>query len=251
MIEEDSGSGLRPVILADGFCPNCGRAAPLPQYLHCVVRDSGYVVLDDTQALGIWGQVPSHLNPYGRGGGGSLRLHKNHSPAVIIGSSLAKGFGVPLAALGGSAKLIRQFMQRSETMVHASPPSIAALRAAEHALKLNAAQGDPIRRHLARLVTRFRERIHRTALSGTHSLFPVQTLTADPRLDVVRLHRTLGAAGVHTVLVRERVPSGAKLLFVFNASHSIDDVDRAADALSSAADSSFARRRVYAKRRKD
>ena len=173
------------------------------------------------------------------------------SPAVIIGSSLAKGFGVPLATLGGSAKLIRQFMRRSETLAHASPPSIAVLHAAEHALMLNAARGDAIRRHLARLVTRFRERISRTRLSGIHSLFPVQTLTADPRSDVVRLHRMLGAVGVRTVVVRERVAPGAKLLFVFNALHSIDDVDRAADALASAADSSLARRRVYAKRRKD
>jgi 8-amino-7-oxononanoate synthase len=244
MVEEDSASGLRPVILADGFCPECGRAAPLPQYLDCVVRDSGYVVLDDTQALGIWGQAPSRLNPYGRGGGGSLCLHKNHSPSVIIGSSLAKGFGVPLATLGGSAKLIRQFTRRSETRVHASPPSIAVLHAAEHALTLNAARGDAMRRHLARLVTRFRERISRTKLSGTHSLFPVQTLTADPCLDVVRLHRILATAGVRTVVVRERMAPRAKLLFVFNALHSIDDVDRAADALASAADSSLARAAV-------
>ena len=101
MVEEDRASGLRPVILVDGFCPDCGHAAPLPQYLYCVVPDNGYVVLDDTQALGIWGQAPGKFNPYGRGGGGSLRLHKIRSPAVIIGSSLAKGFGVPMAMLGG------------------------------------------------------------------------------------------------------------------------------------------------------
>jgi 8-amino-7-oxononanoate synthase len=251
MVEQDSASGLRPVILADGFCPDCGRAAPLPQYLHCVVPDNGYVVLDDTQALGIWGQAPSRLNPYGRGGGGSLYLHRNRSPAVIIGSSLAKGFGVPLATLGGSAKLIRRFTRQSETLVHASPPSIAVLHAAEHALMLNAARGDAIRRHLARLVTRFRERIYRTRLSGTHSLFPVQTLTADPGLDVVRLHRMLGEAGVRTVVARKSMAQGAKLLFVFNALHSFDDVEVAADALATAVDNSLARRRVYAKRRKN
>jgi 8-amino-7-oxononanoate synthase len=251
MVEEDSASGLRPVILADGFCPDCGRAAPLPQYLHCVVPDGGYVVLDDTQALGIWGQAPGRLNPYGRGGGGTLCLHNNRSSAVIVGSSLAKAFGVPLATLGGSAKLIRQFMRRSETSIHASPPSIAVLHAAEHALMLNAARGDAIRRHLARLVARFRERIYRTRLSGTHTLFPVQALTADPSLDVVRLHRMLSAAGVRTVVVRERVAPGAKLLFVFNALHSIEDVDQATDALASAVDGSLARQRVLAKQRID
>ena len=116
---------------------------------------------------------------------------------------------------------------------------------------LNAARGDAIRRHLARLVARFHERIYRTGLSGSHSPFPVQTLTGDPGLDVVRLHRRLSAAGVRTVVVRNRVTPEAKLLFVFNALHSIEDVDRAADALASAVDNSLARRVVRAKRLND
>jgi 8-amino-7-oxononanoate synthase len=251
MIEEDSVSGLRPVIVADGFCPSCGCAAPLPQYVHCVIRASGYVVLDDTQALGIWGQAPDQLNPYGVGGGGTVRLHNVRSPAVIVGSSLAKGFGVPLAMLGGSTKFVRQFMRRSETRVHGSPPSIAALHAAEHALMVNAARGDAIRRHLAELVTRFREQIQRAGFSGPPSLFPAQALATYPHWHPVRLHRMLGAAGVRTMVVGERAPSGAKLLFVFNALHSIDDVDLAANALAAAADGGFAKGRAYSERQSD
>ena len=102
MVEKDCASGLRPVILADGYCAHCGRTAPLKQFLSSVVPDNGYVVLDDTQALGVFGEAPDQANPYGRGGGGSLRLHDIHSPAVLVGSSLAKGFGAPLAALGGT-----------------------------------------------------------------------------------------------------------------------------------------------------
>jgi 8-amino-7-oxononanoate synthase len=250
MIERDSASGLRPVILADGFCPDCGRAAPLQQYLQSIVRDRGYVVLDDTQALGIWGQAPDELNPYGTGGGGSLRLHNIRSPAVIVGSSLAKGFGVPLAMLGGSAKLIRQFARRSETRIHASPPSIAVLHAAEHALIVNAVCGNSIRRYLAELVTHFCELASQTSFSGSHSPFPVQMLDSDPYVDPVRLHRRLSAAGMRALVVRERTTSRAKLLFVFNALHSIDDVDQAANALAAAVDGplahcSFHRRRIH------
>jgi 8-amino-7-oxononanoate synthase len=236
MIEEDGASGLRPVILADGFCPDCGRAAPLKQYLQSIVQDRGYVVLDDTQALGIWGQAPDELNPYGTGGGGSLRLHNIRSPAVIVGSSLAKGFGVPVAMLGGSAKLIRQFARRSETRIHASPPSIAVVHAAEHALIVNATCGDSIRCYLAELVIRFCEQAPRTSFSGSHSPFPVQMLDPDLYVDPVRLRRRLRAAGVRVLVARERAGSRAKLLFVFNALHSIDDVDQAANALAAAVD---------------
>ena len=56
----------------------------------------------------------------------------------------------------------------------------------------------------------------------------------------------LRAAGVHTVVVRKPTSPGANLVFLFNASHKIDEVDQAANALASAADNSLARRRVKA-----
>ena len=108
-IAASASGGFRPVIVADGFCPSCGRAAPLESYLDSVVTRRGYLVLDDTQALGIWGDGPAPGHSYGKGGGGSLRRHGVRSPNIILGSSLAKGFGVPVAALGGSAPLIRTF----------------------------------------------------------------------------------------------------------------------------------------------
>jgi 8-amino-7-oxononanoate synthase len=232
MIEQDSASGLRPVILADGFCPHCGRAAPLPEYLRCVIRDRGYVVLDDTQALGIWGQAPGELSPYGSGGGGSLRLHNISSPSIILGSSLAKGFGVPLAVLGGGGELISQFVQGSETRVHSSQPSAAVLHAARHALLVNTARGDAIRRHLAELVTRFRKQNRRVGLGGPRGIFPAQAVASYPHSDPVRLQQMLHAAGVRTLVVRDREAHANKLLFVFNGLHRIEDVDQATDILA-------------------
>ena len=205
IIEKDRASGLRPVILVDGFCPDCGLAAPLKQFLGCVIPDDGYVVLDDTQALGIFGEAPDQANPYGRGGGGSLRLHDIRSPAVIVGSSLAKGFGVPLAVLGGNAQLVRRLMRHSQTRVHCSPPSIAGVQAAEHALALNRRRGDAIRRHLAELVVRFREQIDIMEMTAAGGLFPMQALVLDPHL-AARAHRALQEAGVRTLLVPNRVP---------------------------------------------
>src|SRR5262245_38188986 len=87
----------RPVVVTDGFCPRCGRAAPLGAYLDAAERWGGRLVIDDTQALGILGRHPRPLAPYGGGGGGSLRWSKLASPDVIVVASLAKGFGVPVA----------------------------------------------------------------------------------------------------------------------------------------------------------
>jgi 8-amino-7-oxononanoate synthase len=229
-IEEDDSAGMRPVIVADGFCPDCGRPAPLREFLQCVTPHGGYVVLDDTQSLGIWGTASAPGFPYGSGGGGSLRLHAIQSP-VILGSSLAKGFGAPLAALSGSRRLIRLFLQQSETRVHSSPPSIAALHAVEHALMVNAQRGDEIRLRLAQLVLNFREAVRGTGLRSSGGLFPVQTIVLDRAGDVLRLQRLLQRAGVRTAVVRSGA-ARAKLVFIINALHSINEINEASRALA-------------------
>jgi len=230
-IEEDERPRMRPVILADGFCPDCGHPAPLREYLQCVIPYDGYVVLDDTQALGIWGTAPGPKYPYGSGGGGSLRLHAIRSPHVILGSSLAKGFGVPLAVLSGSARLVQCFVRRSETRVHTSPPSIAVLHAAENALRINAQNGDEIRLRLARLVTEFRQNIRGSGLDNAGSLFPVQMLAPDRDSDAARLQLLLRSAGVRTAVVQGLTLPEAKLVFVITASHSSAEIVMASRSL--------------------
>jgi 8-amino-7-oxononanoate synthase len=231
-IAKDDGLGVRPIIVADGFCPECGRPAPLAAYLQCVVPYGGYVVLDDTQALGIWGTRPGSKGPYGSGGGGSLRLHAIRSPHVILGSSLAKGFGVPLAVLSGSERIVELFRRRSETLVHSSPPSIASLHAAAHALGINAQHGDSLRLHLAKLVARFRERVRLIGLRDSDGLFPVRMISPDHETDALSLKRLLRCAGVRTAAVMGRTSAAAKLVFLINVLHSLADIDRATAALA-------------------
>jgi 8-amino-7-oxononanoate synthase len=225
-------TGTRPVILTDGFCPFCGRPAPLRAYVQCVAAYEGYVVVDDTQALGIWGTGPGPNGPYGSGGGGSLRLQAIRSPHLILGSSLAKGFGVPVAVLGGSASFVQRFLRRSETRVHASPPSLAVLRAAEHALRINALYGDGLRLRLARLVGMFRDNLRGIDLRHSGSLFPVQLLAPEHDRDAVRLQRLLRSAGVRTIVVHAPSTPKARLAFIINATHSPGQIDRATGLLA-------------------
>src|SRR5262249_4786845 len=141
-------SGLQPIVVTDGYCPSCGEPAPIRAHADLLRRAGGYLVIDDTQALGILGEQPSEAQPYGSGGGGSLRWHQVSGPHIVVGSSLAKGFGAPLAALSGSRALIDRFRERSETRLHCSPPSVAAVHAAHRALRLNRLHGDGLRRKL-------------------------------------------------------------------------------------------------------
>ncbi|MCI5131973.1 MAG: pyridoxal phosphate-dependent aminotransferase family protein, partial [Candidatus Electrothrix sp. EH2] len=231
LLRADMSKGMQPVIAADGFCPACAVAAPVKEYLQLAREYGGYLLLDDTQALGIFGKQPQQAHPYGRGGGGSLRLHNAYGPEVIIISSLAKGFGVPVTVLAGSRKLVNWFTEQSETRVHCSPPSVAVIHAVEHALRINAAYGDQLRQHLTRLVLTFSRMLAATGVKTLGGLFPVQTVLPNRRLNAVRLHDVLLKHGIRSVLHRGHLDRKAQLSFLLTARHELEDVRQAAEVV--------------------
>lgn len=222
---------LRPIVVTDGFLPG-GGAAPIGAYLACVRMYGGQLIVDDTQALGIFGHSASAARPYGLGGGGSLRRWGFGGRDVVVVSSLAKAFGAPLAVMAGGRALIDRFEAASETRVHCSPPSLAAVHAAEHALDLNDEQGDALRLRLAQNVGRFRRGLAGVGLSAAGGLFPVQTLQLPEGIDAGELHGRLLGAGIRTFLQRQR--GRPCLSFIITAAHRGSEIDRAVAAVAGA-----------------
>jgi 8-amino-7-oxononanoate synthase len=210
----------RPIVVTDGYCPNCRAYAELAR------RAGGWLVLDDTQALGILGEGPIKSKPYGIGGGGSLRWHGVYGPHIIVGSSLAKGFGAPLATLCGSRALIERFRDNSEARIHCSPPSVATIHAAGQALRLNRRHGETLRRRLLGLVLRLRQRLAAVGLRPVGGLpFPVQSFDAGRSSPIARLFRWLRHGGVRTLLTRGCEAAAARLTFLVTARHGPADID--------------------------
>jgi 8-amino-7-oxononanoate synthase len=224
--------GMRPVIVADGFCPSCGRCAPVSEYLALAREYGGYLVLDDTQALGIFGHSAGPAAPYGKGGGGMLRRTDAGGPEVVLICSMAKAFGVPMALLSGSGEIVERFETHSETRIHCSPPAIVSLHAAENALHKNRQEGDYIRFRLAQLVHFFRERAREAGLGVSESLFPVQQLSFASCVDVINVHRELALRGIHGVLHRQRHGGKPGLSFLITARHTLDELAWTAQLLS-------------------
>ena len=218
-----AGRSEGPVVLTDGFCPGCGRVAPIGSYLAIAASVGGMVVVDDTQALGVLG-TPSPGHPYGRGGGGITQWSRLSSPRLVVVASLAKGFGVPVAAVAGSGAVIQQYLAKSETRVHCSPPSNAHLHSAAAALRVNASRGDALRGHLATLVSQFRAGLETLEVPLTPGLFPVQSTGASAPQDLRAIHRRLGGLGIKTVLNQPRCRRGIALSFIFTAAHRQADV---------------------------
>jgi 8-amino-7-oxononanoate synthase len=221
--------GKRPVVVADGFCPACGTAAPVAEYLECVKPWNGLVLIDDTQALGIFGHSPGPWTPYGAGGGGSLQRAGLRDRRLVLVSSLAKAFGAPLAMLAGSEMIVSVFERQSATRMHCSPPSVAAIAAAGRALEINRRSGDDLRLQLAQRVAQLRRGLGRLGMTGTAGLFPVQSLRLPPGIEAEAVHEGLLARGVQAVL--HRGGRGRRISVVLTAGHTAAMIGRLVEAL--------------------
>lgn len=231
MLRRADAQNQKPVVVADGFCPSCGQSAPVTAYSTAVRKRGGLLLIDDTQAIGIFGRNPGPNHPYGDNGGGSLPWHGLHHRGILSVSSLAKGFGVPIAVAAGGSSFLRQLQRKSQTRVHCSPPSMAALRASEHALSMNRSAGGLLRHRLASLVKRFRRRMAAEGLWLAGGLFPVQTLELEPEIDGRRLYRHLLERGVQSVLRAGHLSSIAAISFLITARHTNAQIDLAVPAI--------------------
>jgi len=127
--------------------------------------------------------------------------------------------------------MVQLFEERSQTRVHASPPSVAVVQAARHALALNRQCGDALRLRLSQRVRQFRQGLTQLCLRTTGGDFPVQSLAPVKSLDAVALHAGLLDRRVRTVLHRHSNAAVARISFLLTAAQSAGCVDQAIDAL--------------------
>ncbi len=224
--------GTRPWVVTDGFCPGCSQIAPLREYTRLAAARGGRVIIDDTQALGLVGSDPARARPFGAGGGGSLRRLGLADPAIVVLASLAKAFGVPLAMVAGTAAFIDRFVERSETLIHCSPPSIAHLTAASQALRRNATEGEQLRARLARRVRFFRRVMRASGVKMRGGLFPLQRLPVGSPREGLRVQQALAAHGVRAVVERVRCRPQVAITFVITVRHDDGQLRRAAAVLA-------------------
>jgi 8-amino-7-oxononanoate synthase len=194
----------------------------------------GQLIVDDTQALGILGRPAGEALPLGLGGGGTLAWYGLHGPHINAGSSLAKGFGAPLAALVGASETIRLIERDGDSRVHASPPSVAALAAAHAALDANARAGDLLRARLARRIRQLRQGLARISARVLSVLpLPVQTIALPSQQSARAILAALEKRGVRA-LVTKTCAGGAGLSVLVTARHTAADIDNLIDAAASA-----------------
>lgn len=194
--------GHTPFILCDGWNPVIGKVAPLRRYLELLRPFNGYLLIDDTQCLGVLGENASKTKPLGEGGGGTLRHAGISSPAVVSITSLAKGLGVPLAVMSGSYRFIRPFMQHGLSRIHCSQVAHPVAMAAIQALKFNQSQGNQQRAYLSYLIEMFRREVASAGLECSGGIFPVQSIKLATVDHTLGLYHFLQKKGVSALLLK-------------------------------------------------
>jgi len=226
-------AGRRPIVITDGLCPACGRLAPLPELACIAAEHGGSLVVDDTQAVGIVG-APTIGNsaPLGLGGGGTLAWYGLHGPHIWVGSSLAKGFGAPLAVLLGAKATLDGIAGEGETRIHSSPPSVAAIAAASQALADNATSGDLLRARLLRRVSQLRQGLVRIGARMLASLpLPVQTIALGSKHAARAVLAALETRDIRALATRT-CAGGVALAIILTARHAAAEIDRLIDPLA-------------------
>jgi 8-amino-7-oxononanoate synthase len=225
-LEAQLAGGSDRALVCDAICMACRRNAPLRALQQLARRSRSWLVVDDSQGVGLLGARPTPAMPYGRGGGGTLRWSEAEREHVIMIASLAKAFAAPLAFLAGSRSTVEWFERHAETRVHASPCNAAALAAAGAALRANMERGDTLRAQLVAGVRRFREAVAEQGGTLSPGMFPVQATVPAPVAVVRVLDEALRRRGVRAVRLRPRAGLG-QLGFLINADHDPTTLARA------------------------
>lgn len=213
------------MVVADSWSLRTNQPFAVNACLQLLAGWCGWLVLDDTQTLGLLGQNPSPSLPFGSGGGGILPWVGVASEQVVLIASLAKALGTPLAVLSGSKAVVQGFRERSHTRTYCSPPSPWLVEHALYALRQHAQAGEWRRRLLVGNIRYFQAQLRGLGIRLEGGVFPVQKLVFPHGWQCVAVYRYLRQRQVETVVTRTDCGACA-LTVILRAGHRRDAIQR-------------------------
>jgi glycine C-acetyltransferase len=216
----------RTLIVTDGVFSMDGYLAPLDELVEVAEKHGALVMVDDSHAAGVLGDT----------GAGTPELFGVRDRVDLVSGTLGKALGGASGGyVSGRGPLIELLRQRARPYLFSTavPPMVVA--GSRAALRL-AADGVDARARLAANAARFRELMTLAGfelLPGEHAIVPVMIPDA---AEAVALAARLGELGVYVrAFAYPVVPLGRSRLRVqLSAAHTLDDMERAAEAFSTA-----------------
>ena len=224
LVRTKINSSVMPVVMSDGWCPLCGKVAPVKDYIDIVRPLRGNIIIDDTQAFGILGERSHNATPYGIGGGGTLKWLNIYDDSIVTVTSLAKAFGVPMAIMSGTSGFILAFKEASKTRVHSSPVSLVHLQAALNAFRINYHKGDQLRSRLWQNVCLLKNKLKESGIQQGGGIFPVQNISCRSRHETIKLFDRLKKNMIRTILISQHDGRLPVISSIIRCDHTTRDI---------------------------
>lgn len=219
------------IIVSDAVFSMDGDLAPVAELYALAVQHDCWLLLDDAHGFGVLGE---------NGAGTCAHLGIAPDARLILMGTLGKAAGVGGAFVAGSEALIETLIHRARSYIFttAAPPALAAALCV--AVNILADEEDR-RAHLRALIARLKARLKGLPWQLLPSDTAIQPLLVGENHAALALSQALWQDGIWVPAIRPpTVPAGtARLRISLSAAHSLDDVDRLADALARHAETQF------------
>ncbi|HVS39928.1 MAG TPA: 8-amino-7-oxononanoate synthase [Gemmataceae bacterium] len=225
LLQREGPTARRRLIVTDSVFSMDGDFAPLADLLELAERFDCLVLLDEAHATGV-------LGDQGRGLTDLLPPGSYPSDRVVKMGTLSKALASQGGFVCGSRRLIAWLVNHARPYIFSTalaPPTAAAARRAIRIVKTEPER----RRTLLGLAERLRGRLREMGKQlGASACQIIPVIVGDSRA-AVALSRRLEEQGVLVPAIRPpSVPEGtARLRISLTAGHTVEDVDRLAEAL--------------------
>ncbi len=218
------------LIVTDAGFSMDGDMAPLDTLYELAEKYDAWLVIDDAHGFGV-------LGPHGQGSTGHFGLPP--SGRVLYMGTLGKAAGVSGAFIAGSARVIEWLLQRARTYIFTTASSPAVACALLKSLDIiRGEEGDQRRAHLQTLIAHLRQRLAPLAEAAGWELAAsetaIQPLIIGGNQETLAVAKALDERNIWVPAIRPpTVPKGhSRLRISLSAAHTLEQVDRLADALT-------------------
>lgn len=211
------------LIVVDGVYSMEGDLAPLPEIVRLAEKHQAVVMVDDAHSLGVFGE---------NGSGTASHFGLTDQTDLIMGT-FSKSFGSLGGFISGSHNIITYLKHNSRSLIFSASMTPAAVAAASRALDIMKEELE--RRENLWKVTRYAQQAFKEQGFDTgHTQSPIIPLFVRDTVKAMKIVRRAYDGGVFiTPVIAPAVPEHDVMIrFALMATHSIEQVDRAVETLT-------------------
>lgn len=226
LLAQAPDSGVK-LLVSDGVFSMDGDLAPLERLVEVAQQRGALLVIDDAHATGVWGAT---------GRGTAEHFGITPGPELVMVGTFSKALGGAGGFAAGHQAVIDTLVNHARSLLYTTAPPPAQVAVAAESLRVLA--DEPWRMaKLHGLCARLRDNLAQAGFAVLSSSGPIVPVLVGEAEAALRLAQALLERGVYAPAMRPpTVPPGtSRLRLAVSAAHEEADMDRAAEALASAA----------------